>query len=51
VIRHATDAIAFTTGIAGDDGEVGVQVGADIRLDESVAVLGAKDDVDDDQPQ
>jgi len=51
VIGHAADTITFATGIASDGREVGVQVGADIRLDESVTVLGAKDDVDDDQPQ
>jgi hypothetical protein len=46
VVGDAANAIAFTTVITGDRGEIGVEVDGDFRGEKGGSVLGAEDEMD-----
>jgi hypothetical protein len=47
MIRHTAHPVAFATGIPGDRGEIGVKLWSHVRIKECIAILCAKDDMND----
>ena len=46
MIGHTAGAVTFAIAVTGDGGEIGVEVGTDVRGEEGSAVLGAEDEMD-----
>jgi hypothetical protein len=51
MIGHAADTVAFAIGMAGNGGEVGVEVSANLRGEEGSAILRAEDEMNDRQAE
>jgi len=49
MILHAARPVTFTAGVAGHGREIRMEFGPRVRVEEWVAILRAKDDVDDDE--
>ena len=47
MIRHTSHTVAFTTGVSSHRREVSVKLRPRVGIKEGVAVLGAKDDMND----
>jgi hypothetical protein len=51
MVGHAADAIRLAAGVARDGGEIRMQSGTYLQVEERAALLRAKDDVNDDETQ
>ena len=51
MVCHAADSERLAIGIAGDRGEIRVELGPDGGFDQRLAILGAENDVENDEAQ